>query len=252
MAVSPRSQDKLDDFICGGYFIAKLASNSGPVDFCEICKATLPPGEIVTLSTCLTVTLPNNWAYEWVSSSDEERQRSAAIWGLPESQLADFMRWTTEKQRAGEIGYPNVLLSLGAANELIRTFPISHDGWNTLGIGLRRDYTSNFVAVYTPTGPNEFPADTVTAVSKLAPLDPAGRIIGYEVLGLEANWFHSWYCSLAENDVSQALNIAPMPNGLIESYEDAERIAKAAAKPHDAAPWGTVPWYPWAVVSYSL
>src|ERR1700722_15752790 len=100
---------ELDEYVCGGYFIVKPASNSGPVEFCEICKANLPPGEIITLTTCLTVTLPHTWAYEWVDQADDKRKRAGQIWGLQDSELDEFIKWTTERQRAGGIGYPNTL-----------------------------------------------------------------------------------------------------------------------------------------------
>jgi hypothetical protein len=74
------AEAELNGYICGGYFVVTVASNSGPVEFCEICKAELPPGDIVTLSTCLTVTLPEAWALEWVKIDDEERKRRARIW----------------------------------------------------------------------------------------------------------------------------------------------------------------------------
>jgi hypothetical protein len=107
-----QSQGELERYVCGGYFIVKTANNSGPVDFCEICKAKLPPGEIVTLSTCLTVMLPHHWAHEWVNVTDEERRRRPQIWGLRDSDLNHFIKWTTERQQAGEIGYPNALRTL--------------------------------------------------------------------------------------------------------------------------------------------
>lgn len=252
MVKEVRPQETLDDYVCGGYFIAKPASNSGPTEFCDICKAELPPGEIVTLSTCLTVTLPHDWAYEWVDYPDEERQRRAGIWGFRDSDLDEFIKWTTEKQNAGEIGYPNILLSSGTATDLLRKFGIGRDGFNVLGLGLRRDNTSSFVAEYAPTRENELLPDFAAAVGRESALDPGGHIIGYEVLGWEVDGFHSWFCSLPEKDISHELGIYPGPNGLLESYDDAVRVAKAALQPHDAAPFGSVAWYPWAIVSYPV
>src|SRR5271163_379159 len=81
MTKETQSQKELEEYVCGGYFIVRTANSSGPVEFCEICKAKLPPGDILTVSTCLTVTLPHNWAYQWVNVTDEERRRRAQVWG---------------------------------------------------------------------------------------------------------------------------------------------------------------------------
>jgi hypothetical protein len=109
-----QSQGELEGYVCGGYFVVKAANSSGPVDFCEICKTKLPPGDIVTLSTCLTVMLPHHWAYEWVNVIDEERRRRARIWGLRDSDLNPVHQVDNRKaagwrdrlpQRAAYAGY---------------------------------------------------------------------------------------------------------------------------------------------------
>jgi hypothetical protein len=247
-----RSQGDLERYVCGGYSIVKTANNSGPVDFCEICKATLPPGEIVTMSTCLTVTLPNAWAYEWVDMADEERKRRAQIWGLGDSHLNEFIKWTTEALRAGEIGYPNAIPTLNTARDLLRRFAISNNGSKLLGLGLRRDNAASFVAQWIPLQENEFLPAIPEAISKGLALDPSGQVIGYEVLGWEVDGFHSWFCSLSKKDVRAELGVRTGANGLLESYDEAVKVASAAAQPHDAAPFGSVAWYPWAVVSYPV
>ena len=252
MVKENRSHGDLEHYVCGGYFIVKTANNPGPVDFCEICKAKLPPGEIVTMSTCLTVTLPHHWAYEWVDMSAEDRRRRAEIWGLGGSALNDFINWTTEKQRAGEIGYCNALATPDIARDLLRRFAISSNGSKLLGLGLRRDNAASFVAGYGPLKENEFLPAIPEAISRELTLDPSGDVIGYEVLGWEVDGFHSWFCSLSEKDVSQELGVLPGPNGLLETYDEAVKVASAAAQPHDAAPFASVAWYPWAVVSYPV
>jgi hypothetical protein len=252
MVKETRSRGELEEYLCGGYFISRAASGSGPVEFCEICKAKLPQGEIVTLSTCLTVTLPHNWAYEWVNVTDEERRRRAEIWGLRDSDLNEFIKWTTERQSAGEIGYPNALLTLDSARDLLRRFPINRNGWKLLGLGLRRDNAARFVAEYAPSRENELLPDIAEAISRELALDPTGHVIGYEVLAWEVDGFHSWFCSLSEKDVSRELGIRPGLDGLLESYDNAVKVASAAVQPHDAAPFGSVAWYPWAVVSYPI
>jgi hypothetical protein len=252
MIKDTQSQMELEEYVCGGYFIVRAANSSGPVEFCEICKAKLPPGEIVTMSTCLTITLPHHWAYQWVKVSDEKRRRKGQFWGLGDSDLNDFINWITQQQLAGTIGYPNALRTLDTARDLLRRFPISRNGWNLLGMGLRRDNAESFVAEYAPIRENELLPDIAEAVSREVAPDPSGQIIGYEVLAWEIDGFHSWFCSLSKKDVSQELGIRSRPNGLLESYDDAVKIASAAVQPHDAAPFGSVAWYPWAVVSYPV
>ena len=108
------------------------------------------------------------------------------------------------------------------------------------------------MAEYAPIRENELLPDIAEAVSRELAPDPSGHVIGYEVLAWEVNGFHSWFCSLSQKDVSQELGILPAPNGLLESYDDAVKIANAAVRPHDAAPSGSVAWYPWAVISYPV
>ncbi len=171
---------------------------------------------------------------------------------MGESDLNEFIKWTTERQRANEIGYPNALRTLDTARDLLRRFPISRNGWKLLALGLRRDIAASFVAEYAPTRENELLPVIAEAASKELALDPSGHIIGYEVLAWEVDGFHSWFCSLSKKDVSQELGIRPGLNGLLDSYDDAVKVASAAAQPHDAAPVGSVAWYPWAVVSYTV
>jgi len=251
MANETDPNGELGSYVCVGYFIVKPASNSSPIEFCEICKANLPPGEIITLSTCLTATLPYTWAYGWVNQDDDRRRRSGQIWGLKDSELDEFIKWTTERQRAGEIGYPNILPTLDTARELLRKFPICRDGWNLLGLGLRRDIAASYVAEYLPTRENELLPEIAKAISSGSSLDPTGHIIGYEVLGWEID-FHSWFCSLPEKDVSEELGIRPGSDGLLKSYDDASKVASAAGRPHDGAPFRSVAWFPWAVVAYPV
>src|SRR5258708_1771541 len=132
-------QGNFNDYICGGYFIVKVASNSGSVEFCDICKAKLPPGDIITLSTCLTTTLPHAWALEWVKTSDEDRIERGSKWGLSGRELKDFIEWTTAKFSTGEFAYPNAIFELETATELLQKFAIKRNGWNLLGLGLRTE-----------------------------------------------------------------------------------------------------------------
>jgi hypothetical protein len=246
------SKNQFNDYLCSGYFIAKVANRSGPVDFCEICKARLPPGDIVTLSTCLTATIPNHWALEWVTITDENREDRAKRWGLSTSDQKDFIKWTTERFSAGEIGWPNAMRTLKTAKDLLRRFPIERSGSHLLGLGLRKGNAESFIASLAPTREGGLLPDIAKTISQELTLDPSGRLLGYEVLGWEIDGFHSWYCSLSRKDISEQFGIGVGANGLLKTYADAVLVADGAARPHDASPWGSVVWYPWAVVSYPI
>jgi hypothetical protein len=172
--------------------------------------------------------------------------------GLENSDLNDFVKWTTERFDAGEIGYPNMLHTLRIARDMLRRFPISPGGWNLLGLGLRRDVAASFVADYAPTAENERVPDIAETITKEIALDSSGNIIGYEVLGWESSQFHSGYCSLSTKDISRELGIFPSTNGLLGSYAEAAKIADGAAQPHDVSPGSSIAWDPWAVVSYPV
>jgi len=157
---------------------------------------------------CHIVDMPDchvthHWAYEWVNVTDEERRRRAQIWGLRDSDLDQFIKWTTERQRAGEIGYPSALRTLDTARDLLRRFQSAVTAgtcWAWDFGGQRRELRGRIRS-----DPRE------RACSCHCRGDQQGTRFrskpAYHRLRspcLEVDGFHSWFCSLPKKDVSRS------------------------------------------------
>jgi hypothetical protein len=232
----------LDDFICGGYYVAKI-----PHDY---KKTELIPDGLVAVSTCVTETLPDTWAIAWVKSSDKQRREAAQNCGLGPDQLARFIAWTTEKlDKDSQIGWPNVLLSLGTAKELVETFAVDLTAFRLLGIGLHREQADEVIEHLRPKAPHVGEDGLLKGLRKRQPLAAGGRFLGYDLLGTEIGGsFHSWFCNGLEKDIWERCRIRPNAFGLIDTWSAALECAQYAGDRKTGAEPGK--WNAWVVVNY--
>ncbi|MGH7815167.1 MAG: hypothetical protein ACREQI_14335 [Candidatus Binataceae bacterium] len=245
MANDPKIQDSLDDYIWGGYYIAKLAT--------DYKKSNLVPDAIITLSDCIAEFLPDSdWSIDWMSSA-EEREKRAEKCGFPSAQRDAFVKWSTELMRVGKFGLPNVLLSMETATELLRRFPFDRSEWHLLGAGLRKDEVDRFIALCAPpTYQGQGQDGVYEALVRKEQLHRSGRILGYDVLGHEeyGGGFHSWFCNSLEEEVAEKLGIRPDHNGLLKTYAEAAACAQYAGDPDTHAEPAS--WNAWVLVDYPI
>ena len=77
-----------------------------------------------------------------------------------------------------------------------------------------------------------------------------GKILGFDVLGYQLAWSHSWLCYSFEKEASNNLGIRPNKHGFIDNAEDAEKIAELAN--NSDAPTEYRPWLPWLVTVHPI
>jgi hypothetical protein len=234
---------EFEGYICGGYFVAKIARSYRKSEFL--------PSAIVTVSNCVTETLPDQWAIDWISATQEQRKEAAFKCGIDASDLKRFIMWTTERVNREEIGINNVIFSKTAAEDLLSTFVFDRTDWRLLALGLRKENLEEFLSSLEPTyqGPRTFGVHD--AICRREAPDPAGEIIGYDVLGMNGyNEFHSWLCNLLEERVAAEFGIRPDANGLLATYLEAKACVEYIHRPTTGAE--PVAWFPWAVISYPI
>jgi hypothetical protein len=231
----------LQDYVCGGYFLARVARSYR--------KSAFLPNAIVTVSECLTQTLPNSWAIEWMQDDQKRRQESARRCGLDGDDIERFILWTTERVNRDEIGVNNVMFSKSTADDLLQSFAFDRTDWRLLALGLRKDRIESFLANLRPDqGPRTF--GVRDAVKHRKEPNPKGDLLGYDVLGMNGcGEFHSWFCNSLEERIATELGIRPGPDGLLATYAEAEACAEYAARPGAAEP---VAWHPFAMINYPI
>jgi hypothetical protein len=104
--------------VLGGFIVVRPVLRTEHLD-----PALLPP-KVLTASECVGVIAPSTWSIAWASCTDDERRRRLARFGLPESDLAEIVSWTTSHFDQG-FGSPNVFTSLDCARSFVDRFAAS-------------------------------------------------------------------------------------------------------------------------------
>jgi hypothetical protein len=209
-------------FIAGGFFVAF------PRERESWMSATLPE-QIVSASGCFT-----NVLSPWPRGG-REPSFIHSEWVEP---------WASAALDDGRLLWPDVFTSPDAARELISKADLPEDVV-LLGVGLPSARLELF----------EGPVDN--SVERLvlsgAPLPDDGTPLGFEILDLEYEGFsHSWLCNGLERDAAARFGAQVNGHGLIESLEEADRIAAwvndEAELGHTCSSGAT--WDPWLLIRY--
>jgi hypothetical protein len=121
---------------------------------------------------------------------------------------------------------------------------------------LRSDVAAGFlleVATHGEVSPGYEGAPNVVrdGVERGVALEPGGTDIGYEVLDVALGRPScSWHCNHVEHQVLERLGVRAKPDGLLESLDDAERVATFCRD--ERVGCGTGLWRAWRVAEYAL
>jgi hypothetical protein len=228
-------------FLSGGYLIAC------PVPRAPSMDASLTPSAFRTASGCLAPLLPDTWALDWVKSTEEEWLPITTRFGIPPDRLKALIQWVSHRFD-GDFLWPNVLLTLEAAQEFCATFlPAEGDAF-ILGLGLASTDTDDFLHQTAP-----FPGQTAIglhqSLARRLPPSKGGTPLGSEVLGLEdGGSLHSFRCNGLERAFSQHWGAQPNGYGLFDDHALAQRCAAYARS--EAAQAEPIPWQAWALIEY--
>jgi len=142
-----------------------------------------------------------------------------------------------------------VFYSTNVASRFVEDFRVSTQDLVLFSIGLHKKHVGLFLEK-TRSPERIVPSGIWLTVQKGLPPEVGGRVIGYDVLGYELAWAHSWLCYSFEKDVRDRLGIRPNRHGFIENFGDAERVAEYAD--NSDAPIENKPWLPWLVTVHPI
>jgi hypothetical protein len=169
-----RSRGEFGEYVCGGYFIAKVGRYFRKSDLVN---------EIVTISPCIAKTLPGEWAFEQVTMTAKEREEAALKDGIALTDVGRLIAWTADYLQRNQIRFPDLFFSKKAADEFLEAFAFDRSGWHLLAIGLRRSQVEDFLVEFESAGriaSEEF--GIADAIRRREVPDGTGRLIGFDVL----------------------------------------------------------------------
>lgn len=222
------------ELVSGGFYITRNIARP-----CGLGDALLPQS-LLTLSSCLTELVPDCWALEWVSCSEEERLAECAKIGLAKELLPSFLRLASDAFNRGDLGWPCVWQSSSAARAaLAAPLKLSTD-FMVFELGVPREEAAKLLAeLAPPAGDGE--CGLLTRLKAGRSVDPRAVALGWEVLGVERGGsFHSWLCNAIHEDAAKELNIRPGALGLLSSGDDARAVIGLIEGGLGAEP---VPWF---------
>src|SRR5687767_14933168 len=92
-----------DQYVFAGYLVTKR-------DTSPTSDERLPAG-LLSASPCLARFVPDTWALDWTTDSEDERRAAAAALGMGNGELRNVMALVTAGFDDGRFGWPNVVTS---------------------------------------------------------------------------------------------------------------------------------------------
>jgi hypothetical protein len=242
-----RSRGELSEYVCGGYFLAKLARSYRHSD--------LVPATIITVSSCIAKTFPPDWAFDPAKVAELGSAEAASSYGIAVNDVSKLITWTAERMSRYEIGFPNLFSSKKVADEFLGTFSFDRSDWRLLALGLHQDQVKDFLQDVepeaAPTTRAFRPLVLHEVIARRESPDPSGKLIGFEVIAMDGyGECHSWFCNRLEEPIAAELSIRPGEYGLLPTWPEADACAEYASRPEVGAE--PLSWYAWAVISYPI
>lgn len=235
----------VEQYICGGYFIARLARRDD-----RWMDGELLQEKVLSASRCVCATVPDDWAISWERRDKQVRQEAAALFNIPATRLYDLVQWTTVQMNDGRMGWPNVFYTLSLAREFVRQFVPLHSDLRLCGLGLHKQMIGQFLEEAEPCEPANHPAGVYQAISRGYSLEESGKVLGFELLGYKHGNLHSWTCNVLQRTIADELGIRPNGLGFIESVSAAQRATQYLREGRVGKEPGW--WAEWLMVQYEL
>ncbi len=233
-----------EHYVTGGYFLAR------PIPRPSYLPVDLLPEKIFSASHCIGRLIPDNWrALNWEGLDEKQRREDAPRLGVEKAQIPELVRWVNERWRAEQLGWGDVFYSADVARSFVGHFRLSIQDLVLFSIALHRDYTNLFIAE-TRSPEKIIPSGISLMVQKAIPIEEGGEALGYDVLGYQLAWSHSWLCYGFAKEANEKLGIRPNSHGFIQTPEDAKKVADLANR--SDAPSEYKPYLPWLVTLHSI
>lgn len=237
---------RIPDFISAGFRISREVDRPSSV------SAELFPARIVSASGCIAPCAPDTWCIEWVRDIQERRIEDAQAFGLDSLDLEAITAWATP--RFGKmIRWPNVIVDLDTANELVRRFLSTLPDVKVLELGLHRSMVDDFCRKAEPPQNPKFAPVGRQGVHEMvlkgkSPIQ-GGHVLGFEPVVFDCSLSCSWLCNSLDVVVERALGIKPNQFGLIEGFEEARKCVQYISRDDIGAEPGL--WLPWLIIDHA-
>jgi hypothetical protein len=240
-------ETSLSDFISAGFIITR------EVDRPSYMSADLLPPHIVSASGCIARFVPETWCIEWTQDNRDRRIEQAGAFGLDSAALAEITAWVTARFD-DSILWPNVMVDLETARELVSQFLRALPDVKVLELALHRSMTESFCheAEPSPQEPGYAPIGRQgvhEAILKGKPASGGGQVLGFEPLVFNYTLSCSWLCNGLETAIDREFGIRPNPHGLITGFDEAYKCVEYISRPDVGAEPGL--WLPWLLVDHT-
>ena len=240
-------ESELSEFVSAGFLITREVTRPA------YSSPTLLPDRILSASNCIAPFIPDTWCIDWTQDTPENRLEDAKAFELDASGLATATAWATQHFGA-RIGWPNVIMDLPSAQELV-ALVLSHlPDVKVLELALHRTMTADFcrAAEPSPPQPGFAPAGRQgihEAIRTQTAPTPGGNILGFEPLVFDHALSCSWLCNGLDTVVEQALGIRPNQQGLMDTFDQARTCVEYISRDQVGAEPGL--WLPWLMIDHS-
>ena len=221
--------------ISGGFYVTRFLEKPAGLD-------EMLPDRLLTLSSCLTEFLPDDWAFAWASATDSDAAAALGKLGLSPDLLPTIRELVDAAFASGDLGWPNVWQSLRAAKTTLALLGIAGQDFHVFELGVPEDLLPSIRDALAP-APGAGDSGLFKKLSSTVPLDESGTPLGWELIGVEfGGSYHSWLCnSLQKDDAVRRLGIQPGSLGLLQSEQHARTVDRLIQDGLGAEP---VPWFP--------
>ena len=237
-------EPKLSDFRSAGFVVTREVNRPSYI------SSILLPNRIISASVCIAPFAPGIWCIEWTGDTQDQRLENARQFGLNSQALNDITAWV--KPRFGTtIRWPNVIVDIDTAKELVDRFLISLPDVKVLELGLHRSMIQHFCRKAETASQNRSFAPMgkhglFEVILEAKPVTQFGKILGFEPLVFDYSLSCSWLCNSLDTAVWETLGIKPNHQGFIEKFDDACRCVNYISRSDVGAEPGL--WLPWLII----
>lgn len=189
------------------------------------------------------------------ADADTTRRRSGPL-GNRRRRLDELLAWAHERVREGRVLRHHAFADVATAREFATRFLPHRSNFRLVGLGLRSEVAADFlleVATHGEVSPGckGAPNGVRDGVERGNALEGGGTDVGYEVLDVALGQPRcSWHCNHIEHRVLERVGVRAKPDRLLESLDDAERVATLCRD--ERVGCGAGLWRAWRVAEYAL
>ncbi|WP_078410952.1 hypothetical protein [Priestia abyssalis] len=215
------------DYISGGYYLIKSTHSS-----------------VLSASECICDRYPDIFRVLWSTVIKQEVAREEL--NLTIEQFSTFQSWLEKKiDNSSILAPPTSFCDLNTAKDAYFHFLHRIPDLKLIGIGLPPVFIKDFVRIQ-----GESIVEKQLYLQNQ--LDPRGKDLGYEILGLDdaGNTLHSYICNGLDKDFQMSHSLQLNKYGFINTIDEAKKLSTYAndmLEETDVEYWG-----PWIVREYNL